>query len=126
MATTKKTSKTLGAVGSAKKTTPRGGNGKARGGNGKDTGTTTCSACETEAQTKAPPRKATRPAQIPSGMHGQPASEANQAPTSEQIAERAYLIWELQGRQHGKDTEYWLEAERQLRQESRQPQRRRH
>jgi hypothetical protein len=36
-------------------------------------------------------------------------------PTHEQIAARAYEIWEAQGRPEGADRENWFEAERQLR-----------
>lgn len=32
----------------------------------------------------------------------------------QQIAERAYLLYERSGFQHGKDVEHWLEAERQI------------
>jgi hypothetical protein len=34
--------------------------------------------------------------------------------TSDQIAARAYVIWESNGRQHGHDDHNWREAERQL------------
>ena len=34
--------------------------------------------------------------------------------TSEQIARRAYSIWEQQGRPAGKESEHWLQAEQQL------------
>lgn len=30
------------------------------------------------------------------------------------IRERAYQLWEQEGRQHGRDVEYWLQAERSL------------
>jgi hypothetical protein len=36
-------------------------------------------------------------------------------PTQEQIARRAYEIFEQRGRPEGCDLEHWLEAERQLR-----------
>lgn len=35
----------------------------------------------------------------------------------EQIAVRAHEIYESSGRQHGRDVEFWLEAERQLRED---------
>ena len=35
-------------------------------------------------------------------------------PAYEQIAERAYQLWETDGRPHGRDIEHWLKAERQL------------
>jgi hypothetical protein len=37
------------------------------------------------------------------------------SPTHEQIAERAYQLWEERGRIHGRDMEDWLNAEAQLR-----------
>jgi hypothetical protein len=30
------------------------------------------------------------------------------------IRERAYTLWEQQGRDHGRDLDYWLEAEREI------------
>jgi IS5 family transposase len=36
-------------------------------------------------------------------------------PTSEQIARAAYLMWEQEGRPHGRDMAHWLKAETQLR-----------
>lgn len=38
--------------------------------------------------------------------------------TQEQIAVRAYQIWEERGRPHGSDREHWFEAERALRQQT--------
>ena len=32
----------------------------------------------------------------------------------EPIAERAYAIWEREGRQHGRDVEHWTRAEHEL------------
>ena len=37
--------------------------------------------------------------------------------THEQIAVRAHELYERSGRQHGRDVEFWLEAERQLRED---------
>lgn len=37
-----------------------------------------------------------------------------QAPTPEEIANCAYLIWEKEGRPPGREREYWLQAETQL------------
>ena len=37
--------------------------------------------------------------------------------TAEQIAQRAYILWEQQGRPHGRDVANWLLAESQLKQE---------
>ena len=48
-----------------------------------------------------------------------PATTQNVGPAHELIAVRAYLLWETQGRPDGCDREHWLEAERQLRTESR-------
>jgi hypothetical protein len=36
--------------------------------------------------------------------------------TTEVIAARAYTLWEQAGRPHGRDREYWLQAEAQLKQ----------
>ena len=41
-------------------------------------------------------------------------------PTHEQIAERARKLWTERGSPGGRDLEHWLEAERQLRDESAQ------
>jgi hypothetical protein len=38
-------------------------------------------------------------------------------PTHDEIAQRAYGLYEQSGRQSGRDAEFWLEAERQLRKE---------
>lgn len=38
-------------------------------------------------------------------------------PTHEQIAARAHELYERSGHQHGRHDEFWLEAERQLRDE---------
>jgi hypothetical protein len=50
-----------------------------------------------------------------------PAAAAVAAPrreiTTELIAARAYIIWEQQGRPHGRDMANWLLAESQLKQE---------
>jgi len=43
-----------------------------------------------------------------------PKSTGGNGPSHEQIAVRAYELWEHQGRPHGVDLEHWLEAERQL------------
>jgi hypothetical protein len=44
-------------------------------------------------------------------MNGQTISQ----PTSEQIAAAAYLIWENEGRPHGRHQVHWFQAEKQLR-----------
>ncbi len=38
--------------------------------------------------------------------------------TSETIAARAYVLWEQAGRPSGRDVEYWLQAESQLKQDT--------
>ena len=43
------------------------------------------------------------------------------APTQEQIAARAYTIWEKEGYPQGREQQHWQEAERQLRTEHSQP-----
>jgi hypothetical protein len=35
-------------------------------------------------------------------------------PGSEEVRERAYRIWESEGKPHGRDLEHWLQAEREL------------
>lgn len=35
-------------------------------------------------------------------------------PSFEEIAAYAYFLWEAEGRQHGRDLDYWLEAESHL------------
>jgi hypothetical protein len=42
------------------------------------------------------------------------AAVAVQKPTHEEIAVCAYLIWEKEGRPHGRDQEHWSQAEAQL------------
>lgn len=42
-------------------------------------------------------------------------THTSREPRTEEIAARAYEIWLANGRQHGRDVEHWLEAERQLR-----------
>jgi hypothetical protein len=36
------------------------------------------------------------------------------APTQEEIARRAYELWQRNGCQSGRDVEYWCQAEREL------------
>ena len=47
----------------------------------------------------------------------QPMPATSRDITAEQIAQRAYLLWEQQGRPHGRDVANWLLAESQLKQE---------
>ncbi|HWA10079.1 MAG TPA: DUF2934 domain-containing protein [Opitutaceae bacterium] len=42
-------------------------------------------------------------------------------PTQEEVARRAYEIWETEGNPGGRDVEFWLEAERQLTARHRHP-----
>jgi hypothetical protein len=42
------------------------------------------------------------------------ATKKNQLPTNEEIARYAYFLWESEGRIHGRDTDYWLQAEAHL------------
>ena len=35
-------------------------------------------------------------------------------PTEQEIARRAYAIWEQEGRPHGRNLDHWLKAEREL------------
>jgi hypothetical protein len=42
-------------------------------------------------------------------------SRAQRGPRMEEIANCAYLIWEKEGRPAGRDVEFWLQAEAQLR-----------
>jgi hypothetical protein len=46
-----------------------------------------------------------------------PTTPTSAQPTPEQIADRARSIWIARGSPRGRDTDYWLDAERQLQQE---------
>ena len=48
------------------------------------------------------------------------ANDGNQMFSSNEIAERAYQIFEREGRNDGRDMEHWLQAERELRMEREQ------
>ncbi len=37
-----------------------------------------------------------------------------QQPTPQEIADHAYYLWDSEGRVHGRDIEYWLQAEAHL------------
>lgn len=43
-----------------------------------------------------------------------PMTSKKQMPTDEEIAVRAYHLWESEGRSHGRDWEYWLRAKEEL------------
>ena len=46
------------------------------------------------------------------------AAKASRQITTECIASRAYTLWEQAGKPLGRDVEYWLQAESQLKQDS--------
>jgi hypothetical protein len=46
------------------------------------------------------------------------AAKASRQITTESIASRAYTLWEQAGKPLGRDVEYWLQAESQLKQDS--------
>lgn len=55
------------------------------------------------------------------GSKAKPAKRAaapRQEITTEAIAALAYTLWEKDGRPNGRDTEYWFQAESQLKQET--------
>ena len=62
----------------------------------------------TRAKAKTPTTRAAK------RSNGAGAPGAGNAPTSAEIAKRAYEIWCGRGYPHGTDRENWLEAERQL------------
>jgi Protein of unknown function (DUF2934) len=47
-----------------------------------------------------------------------PAKQPSRVVTTEVIASRAYTLWEKAGRPHGRDVEYWLQAEKELKESS--------
>jgi hypothetical protein len=76
-----------------------------------------------QGRNQARPKKATRkkttvkagsPAKASSTVPAEPRPEI--VVTHDQIAERAYHIWEASGHAPGRDYENWVEAERQLQQ----------
>jgi hypothetical protein len=62
-------------------------------------------------------REATGPVTV-SKESTPPADGASRQITPEIIASRAYTLWEQAGRPMGRDVEYWLQAEAQLKQDS--------
>ena len=58
------------------------------------------------------------PATVPSATGDSPNAVENLAiePTHEDIARRAYQLYEERGGEHGRDVEDWFQAERELRQ----------
>jgi hypothetical protein len=49
-----------------------------------------------------------------SGAHGEMRTRAKNGASEDEIARRAYEIYEARGAQNGYDLDHWLEAERQL------------
>jgi hypothetical protein len=47
-------------------------------------------------------------------------STPSNLPTHDEITQRAQTLWEQAGRPEGRDTEHWLQAERELRKEREQ------
>ena len=41
-------------------------------------------------------------------------NETKTSPSEEEIRTRSYLLWEREGKQHGKDQEYWVKAKAEL------------
>lgn len=70
------------------------------------------------------PATASAPAKISTSAPAVTASEAKPAAsrrreiTTESIAAYAYTLWEKSGRPHGRDQEFWLQAEQKLKQEA--------
>ena len=58
---------------------------------------------------------------VPTAMGGVPnlAETLSREPTEEEIARRAYQLYEARGGEHGRDQEDWFQAERELRQDGR-------
>ena len=48
-------------------------------------------------------------------IHSAPGMVLQMKPSSEQIAELAYRIWDAEGRPNGRDVAHWLEAEARIR-----------
>ena len=70
---------------------------------------------KTAAATSASPRhKSTVKAASPKA----PAKQPKRVITTEVIASHAYILWEKAGRPQGRDVEYWLQAEKELKQSS--------
>lgn len=66
---------------------------------------------------RQPPENLTRPPVTETAeMTGPPSGRAETRPSDlhAKIQERAYLLFESSGYQHGHDLEHWLEAERQV------------
>lgn len=47
-----------------------------------------------------------------------PAKKPARVITTEVVASHAYILWEKAGRPHGRDTEFWLQAEKELKETS--------
>lgn len=64
------------------------------------------------------PKTATNAAKNSSSSSVKTEKEARSEPTPEEIALRAYEIFQSRGEAHGADVDDWLEAERDLRERS--------
>jgi hypothetical protein len=58
------------------------------------------------------------PAPTAMAHEAKPASVQRREITTERIAACAYSLWEQSGRPHGRDQEFWLQAEQKLKQEA--------
>jgi len=68
--------------------------------------------------TKKSPVKPDAKARIPATKAANPAASAPREITTEIISARAFTLWDQAGRPLGRDLEYWLAAESQLKQET--------
>jgi DsbC/DsbD-like thiol-disulfide interchange protein len=84
------------------------------------------SATKTAALDLPPAKKRTANVAAPVPAAAKPAAPVASVParvvphrevTPDQIAARAFVLWEQRGRPHGQDLETWLQAERQLKEE---------
>jgi hypothetical protein len=69
---------------------------------------------ETDSVMDRPASEANAPAR-PTASSSEPGAAPGSDPTTEEIAQRAYEIYQSRGGTDGQDLEDWLEAERQLR-----------
>jgi hypothetical protein len=69
----------------------------------------------TSATPKAAPKAAAPKAAAPVKSEGVKPVKKVAAPTSEQIAARAFAIWERKGKPAGQDAQNWAQAEAELR-----------
>lgn len=64
------------------------------------------------------PTKVSAPATVAKTPEAKPAASQRREFTTETIAAYAYSLWEQSGRPHGRDQEFWLQAEQKLKQEA--------